>query len=143
VPGDVFEEDPSRLHLSDDPSNVWPEVPLVGIAFALPCLAKRLAGVSGEDGVDAASQLASVECDDIVPDGRWREISCALRCDDCSPGILFPFDECSSVIAGLGEHEAEVKPASSSTQAKAVLWSGRKTHAIHPATLARTASILP
>jgi len=109
VPGDVFEEDPSWLHFSDDPGNVWPEVPLVGIAFALPCLAERLAGISGEDGVDAAAQLASIECGDVIPDGRGCEISCALRCDDCSSGIGLPLDKCSRVKARLGQHESHIE----------------------------------
>ena len=107
--GNVFEEDPSRLHLSDDPGNVWPEVALVLGPFALTRLAERLAGISSEDGVDAAAQLASVECGDVVPDGRGCEISCALRCNDCSSGIGLPLDKCSRVKARLGQHESHIE----------------------------------
>jgi hypothetical protein len=51
---DVFKEHPSRFDFSDDPGNVWPQVPLVFVAFALACCAEWLAGVSGKDGVDCA-----------------------------------------------------------------------------------------
>ena len=66
--GNVFEKDPSWLHLGDDPSDVGPQVALVVCSFALACLAEGLTRVSGENGVDAPAQSASVEGGDIIPD---------------------------------------------------------------------------
>ena len=70
VTGDVFEEDPFRAALADDPRDVGPEVAgIVGTA-ALSGRAEGLAGISGEDDVEGAAEGAGIEGAQIIPDGR-------------------------------------------------------------------------
>ena len=128
--GDIFEEDPFEAvsKLSDDPGNVRPEVPLVVRAAALPGLAERLAWVSCKEGVEGSSKWLCVEGCEVIPDRGRGEVSGALRGDEARSRVFVNFDEASGVESGLCEHEAHIEPASSSTKAKAVLWSGRYTH---------------
>ena len=113
---DVFEKHPSGLDFSDDPGNVGPQVALVVFAAALSCMAERLTRVSGKDGVDRASEGASVECGDIIPYGGWGEISGPLCGNDALACVLIPFDKASCVEAGLGKHEAHIKATGSGAE---------------------------
>jgi hypothetical protein len=120
VTGDVFEKYPSGFDFSDDPGNVWPEVPLVVGPFALPCHAERLAGVSGKDGVDCAPKRSPVEGGNIVPDRGGGKVSGALACDDGLPGIWFPFDKATGVESGLGKQEAKIKATAACAEGQSV-----------------------
>lgn len=123
--GDVFEEDPFGIDLADDPGNIGPEVAFVVGTLALSCLTEGLAGVSGEDGVESAAEGPCVEGGDVVPYGRWREISGALSGDEDRSGVFFDFDPHSGSEGRFGQVEPHVEPAASATKAKAVFWSGR------------------
>ena len=123
--GDVFEEDPFRLDLADDPGDLWPQVSLVVCAAPLSGLGKRLAGVASEDGVERPSEWPSVEGGDIIPDRGGGEVSGPLSGDDGLPGVVLNFHPAQSSEAWFGKVEPQVKAASSTTQAKAVRWSGR------------------
>ena len=106
---DVFEENPSGFDFADDPGNVGPQVPLVVFALALSRMAERLAGVSGKDGVDDASERPSVEGGNVIPDGCRGEVSCALCGDDCRAGVFFPFDKASGVGLRLCQLQSHIK----------------------------------
>ncbi len=109
--GDVFEEDPIGIDLADDPGNIGPEVAFVVGTLALSGLAEGLTRVSGEDGIESATEGPCIEGGDVVPDRGWREISGALSGDKDRSGILLPFDEGAGVEAGFGQHEAHIKSA--------------------------------
>ena len=121
--GDVFEEDPFRLDLADDPGDLWPQVSLVVCAAPLSGLGKRLAGVASEDGVERPSEWPSVEGGDIIPDRGGGEVSGPLCGDDGPPGIFFPFDNATGVESRLCEHEAHIEATGSGAEGEAV--SGR------------------
>jgi hypothetical protein len=111
MPGDVFEEHPLWSAFADDAGNLGPEVAGVGRTTALSGRAEGLAGISGQHRVEGTTERPSVETAQIIPDWRGRKIPCALGCDEHSSGPVLPFDKGAGVIAGLGEHEAQIKAA--------------------------------
>ncbi|SDX87980.1 hypothetical protein SAMN04488238_1359 [Roseicitreum antarcticum] len=129
VAGDVFEKDPCGSAFPDDAGNIWPEVAGIVGPFAFASGAEGLAGISGEDDVEGPAKGTAVEAAQIVPDRRGREIPCALGGDEHSSGPVFPFDKGTRVIAGLGEHEAQIKASAACAEGQSV--PGTRHHAIH------------
>ena len=109
VPGDVFEEDPFRAAFPDDAGDIGPEMPRIVGAAAFARRTERLAGISGEDDIEGAAKGAGVEAAQIGPDRGRGEVSGCLRRDEHRPWPVLPFDEGAGVIAGFGEHEAQIK----------------------------------
>jgi len=107
--GDVFEEDPLWAAFGDDAGDVGPEVARVVGPAAFPGGAEGLAGISGEDDVEGAEKGPGIEAAEIIPDWSRGEVSRALGCDEHSSGPFLPLDKGAGVIAGLGEHEAQIK----------------------------------
>ena len=120
VAGDVFEEDPFGATLGNDPADVGPEVAgIVGTA-AFSRRAEGLARISREDGVKGTAEGAGVEAAQIVPDRGRGEIPCALGGDEHGAGPVLPFDKAPGVIAGLGEHEAQIKASAACAERQSV-----------------------
>jgi len=107
--GDVFEKDPFGAALGNDAGNLGPEVAGIIGSTAFASRAEGLAGISGEDRGEGPAEAAGVEAAQIVPDWGRGEIPRGLGGDENSSGPVFPFDKCAGVIAGLGEHEAQIK----------------------------------
>ena len=107
--GDVFQEDPFRATLPDDPGDVGPEVAGIVRSAAFPGRAEGLAGISGEDGIEGPAEGPGIEAAQVGPDRGRGEVSRALGRDEDRPWPVLPFDEGAGVIAGLGEHEAQIK----------------------------------
>jgi hypothetical protein len=120
VTGDVFEEDPFRAAFADDAGDVGPEVAGIVGPAALSGRAEGLAGVSGKDRIEGAAEGAGVETAQVGPDRRRGEVSRALGCDEDGAGPVLPFDEGAGVIAGLGEHEAQIKASAASAEGESV-----------------------
>ena len=120
VPGDVFEKDPFGTAFADDAGDVGPEVPRVVGATALSGRAEGLAGISGEDGVEGAAERQGVEAAQVGPDRGRCEVSGCLRRDEHRPWPVLPFDEGAGVIAGLGEHEAQIKASAACAEGQSV-----------------------
>jgi len=120
VPGDVFEEDPFRTAFTDDAGDVGPEVPRVIGAAAFSGRAEGLAGISREDGVECAVEGAGVEAAQVGPDRGRGEIPRALGCDEDGARPVLPFDEGAGVIAGFGEHEAQIKASAACAEGQSV-----------------------
>lgn len=120
VADDIFEEDPFGGAFSDDPGDVWPEVPGIVGAAALSGRAERLAGISGQDAVEGAAEASGVETAEIVPDWRRGEIPCALGHDEDGTRPFFPLDKGAGVIAGLGQHEAQIKASAACAEGQSV-----------------------
>lgn len=81
---DVLEEAPLEVwaEFSDDPGEVIPEPALVFCSKSLACEAFPLAWVSPDKGVDRSGKGLCIKGGDVVPYWGWREVSCALGCDD-------------------------------------------------------------
>jgi hypothetical protein len=121
VTGDILEEDPFGGTLANDTGDLWPEVAgIVGTA-AFSGGAERLAGISGQHRVEGTAKTPGVETAQIVPYWRRGEISGALGRVEYSSGIFIPFDEGAAVIAGLGEHEAQIKASTACAERQSVL----------------------
>ncbi len=120
VPGDVFEEDPFRAALADDPRDVGPEVPGIVGAAALSGRAEGLARIACEYGIEGAAEGPGVETAQVGPDRGRGEVARALGGNEDSARPVLPFDEGAGVIAGLGEHEAQIKASAACTEGQSV-----------------------
>jgi hypothetical protein len=120
VPGDVFEEDPFGAAFADDAGDVGPEVAGIVGAAALSGRAEGLAGISGEDGIEGATEGPGIEAAQVGPDRGWGEVPCALGSDEDGTGPVLPFHECAGVIAGLGQHEAQIKASAACAEGQSV-----------------------
>jgi hypothetical protein len=120
MPGDVFEEDPFRAAFADDAGDVGPKVAGITGAAALSGRAEGLAGISGQDGVERAAEGPGIEAAQVGPDRGRGEIPGALGCDEDSAGPVLPFDEGAGVIAGLGQHDAQIKATAACAEGQSV-----------------------
>jgi hypothetical protein len=119
VTGDVFEEHPLRATFADDTGDVGPEVAGIVSATALSGRAERLAGIACEDGVEGAAEGEGIEAAQVGPDRGRGEVSGCLRHED-RPWPVLPFDEGAGVIAGLGEHDAQIKASAACAEGQSV-----------------------
>ncbi len=120
MPGHVFEEDPFRAALADDTGDVGPEVTRVVGAAALSGRAEGLAGISGKDGIECALEGPGIEAAQVGPDRGRSEVSRALGGDKHRPWPVLPFDKGAGVIAGFGEHEAQIQASAACAEGQSV-----------------------
>jgi hypothetical protein len=120
VTGDILEEDPCGAALPDDAGDVWPEVARVVSATTLSGRTEGLAGVACEDDVEGTAEGAGVEAAEVGPDRGRGEISRALGRDEDGTRPVLPFDEGACVIAGLGEHEAQIEASAACAEGQSV-----------------------
>jgi hypothetical protein len=120
MPGDVLEEDPFGTAFSDDPGDVGPEVARIVGATALSGRAEGLAGISGEDGIEGPAEGTGIEAAQVGPDRGRGEVSRALGGDEDRPWPVLTFDESAGVIAGFGEHEAQIKASAACAEGQSV-----------------------
>ena len=141
--GDVLEEDPFGAAFVDDAGDLGPEVAGIVGSAAFSGGAEGLTGISGEDCVECPAEGAGVEAAKIVPDRGRDEISRALSRDEDGAGPVLPFDEGAGVIAGLGEHEAQIQASAAGAEGEPV--PGTKHHPIHrtPRALSRSGVTSP
>jgi len=118
--GDVFKEDPFRGAFPDDAGDLGPEVAGIIGSAALSGRAEGLAGIPGEDRVEGPAEAAGIEAVQVVPDWRGGKISCSLGCDEDGAGPVLPLDKGAGVIAGLGEHEAQIKASAARAEGQSV-----------------------
>lgn len=111
MPGHVLEKDPSGRALGDDAGDVGPEVAGVILAAALAGGRKRLAGVSGGDGIHDAAPRAAAEDGEVSPDRGGAKVSGALACDEAGAGVFVPLDVGGAGKARLGKLKTHVKAA--------------------------------
>ena len=120
VTSDIFEEDPFWGTFPDNPGDVGPEVAGIIGATAFASGAERLAGISGEDNVKGTAKGAGIEAAKFIPDWRRGEIPSALGSDEGGTRPVFPFDKGAGVIAGFGEHEAQIKASAACAEGQSV-----------------------
>jgi hypothetical protein len=120
VTGDVFEEYPFWGTFPGNPGDLGPEVPGVVGTLAFPSGTEGLAGISGEDDVEGAAKGTGIEAAEIIPDRGWGEIPGALCGDEDRARPVFPFDKGAGVIAGFGEHEAQIKASAACAEGQSV-----------------------
>lgn len=118
MPGDVFEEHPSRADLSDDPGDVGPEVAGVVRALALSGGAERLAGIARENRVDAPAPAIPDEGSHVGPHRGRSENTGAHPVDEGLLRAWLPFDEAFGVKVRLGKLKPEVEPSGPGAEGK-------------------------
>jgi hypothetical protein len=117
---DVLNEDPLGSAFADNAGDVGPEVAWIVGTTALSGRAEGLAGISGQHGVESTPEGPGVEAAQIIPDWRWGEIPRALGGDEHGAGPFLPFDKGAGVIAGLGQHEAQIKASAACAEGQSV-----------------------
>ena len=117
---DVFKKDPLRGTFSDDPGDLGPEVPRIVGPATLASGAEGLAGISGQHCVEGTVEGAGIEGSQVIPDWGWGEITSALGRDEDAAGPVLPLDEGAGVIAGLSEHEAQIKASAACAEGQSV-----------------------
>ncbi len=117
---DVFEKDPFWAALDDDAGDLRPEVAGIVRSATLSGGAEGLAGISGQHRVEGTAEGPGIEAAQIVPDRGRGEISGALGGGEHSSGPVLPFDEGAAVIAGFGQHEAQIKASAACAEGQSV-----------------------
>lgn len=117
---DVFEEDPFRATFADGARNVGPQVAGIVGAATLSGRAEGLARVSGKDDIKRAAEGPGVEAAQVGPDRGRGEVSGCLCRDEDRPWPVLPFDKGAGVIAGFGEHEAQIKASAACAEGQSV-----------------------
>jgi hypothetical protein len=120
MPCDVFEEHPLGSAFADDAGELGPKVTGIIVTTALSGGAERLAGISGQHGVEVTPEGPGFEAAQIVPDWCWGEIPCALGCNEDGARPILPLNERAGVIAGFGEHEAQIKATAACAEGQSV-----------------------
>jgi len=120
VPGDVLEKHPFGTAFADDAGDIGPEVPRIVGAAAFSGSAEGLAGISCKDGIEGPAEGACVEAAQVGPDRGRGEVSGALGGDENRPWPVLPFDKGAGVIAGFGEHEAQIKASAACAEGQSV-----------------------
>lgn len=117
--GDILEEHEGRLALADDAGDMRPEVPRVVRAPALSRDRERLARIARSDDIHCAAPRAAVEGSNIVPDNSLIQGRVFHPRHESGCGEGFPFDMAHSTIAGDGDGEPEIEPASAGAEREA------------------------
>jgi hypothetical protein len=120
VAGDVFEEDPCGTAFSDDAGDIGPEVAGIVGASTFSGGAEGLTGISGEDRIEGPAEGPGIEASQIIPDWGRGEVPRALGGNEDGAGPVLPFDKGAGVIAGLGEHEAQIKASAACAEGQSV-----------------------
>nr|WP_256479544.1 hypothetical protein [Paracoccus sp. 08] len=120
VTGDIFEEHPFGTACPDDAGDIGPQVAGIVGAAAPSCRAEGLTRVSGQDGIEGAAEGPGIEAAQVGPDRGRGEVSGCLRRDEHRPWPVLPFDEGAGVIAGFGEHEAQIKASAACAEGQSV-----------------------
>jgi len=117
---DVLNEDPFGDTFLDDPGDFGPKMSGIVGPTALSGRAERLAGISGQQSVEGTAEGPCIEAAQIIPDRGRGEIPRALGGDEDGAGPVFPFDKGAGVIAGLGQHEAQIKASAACAEGQSV-----------------------
>ena len=120
VTGYVFEEDPFGAAFPDDTGDVGPEMPRIIGATALSGGAEGLAGISGQDDVESPAKGTGIEGSQIIPDRSRGEVAGPLGRDEDSSGPILPLDESPGVIAGFGQHDAQIQASAACAEGQSV-----------------------
>lgn len=118
--GDVFEKDPLGGTFPDDAGDLGPEVAGISGAAALSGSAEGLTGIPGQHRVEGAAEGPGIETAQIVPDRRRSEILGVLGRNENGTRPVLPFHKGAGVVAGLGEHDAQIQSSAACAEGKPV-----------------------
>ena len=112
----VFEEDPARADVPDDPLCVWPDPSWVGRASeccvpSVACSGKGSTRDSCSDAIHCATPCSAAEGRDIVPDRRDIQGLVFHPRHESGRGFALPLDITNSSGSGVSELESEFESA--------------------------------
>lgn len=116
--GDVLEETPFRLDLTDDPGDIGPKVAGVLGALAMTGEGEGLARISGSDDMNAAAPRSAVKGSQIVPYRRWSQGRVRHPRHETGRGETVSLDKAHSAISRFGNVQSEVEAANAGAQAE-------------------------
>lgn len=118
VADNVFAEDPLGAELVDDPGDVRPKVPRIGLAEALARETKRLARIPGSEDIHAAAPRSAVEGAHIRPDRSIIQGLVRHPGHESGRSMCVPLDEANSPVSGFGDGEPQLQAARSCAEGK-------------------------
>ena len=118
--GHVFEEHPFGAAFVDDARDFGPEMAGIVGASTFPGGAEGLAGISGQHRVERAAEGPGIEAAKVVPDRGGRKVARALGGDEDGAGPVLPFHEGAGVIAGFGQHDAQIQASAACAEGQSV-----------------------
>lgn len=114
--GDVLQEDESRSHVTDDPSNGRPEPPVIVNSTASTGIGERLARESRSDDVHASTPRCAIEGREIVPDRRLIQSRLAHPRHENGRCVAVPLDTSHGSYVEACGSESDLESAVSITQ---------------------------
>jgi hypothetical protein len=120
VPGDVLEEAPLGLALSNDSGNVGPEVAGVGGTGTVTCDTERLARIPAMNHVNESVPDPGIERLEIRPNGSSLKDSVRHPGEEDVLRVRLDLDVADRAIAGNGEMESKVEAANSRTEGEPI-----------------------
>jgi hypothetical protein len=118
VSDDVLAKDPLRVDLGDDPRDVRPEVPGVGLAEPFAREAERLARVAGSEDIHTAAPRSAVEGAHVRPDRSIIQGLVRHPGHESGRSMCVPLDEANSPVSGFGDGESQLQAARSGAEGK-------------------------
>ena len=130
---DVFEDAEGGLALVHDPSDLGPQVPVVGSAHLGAGHAEGLTGVSAHDEIHAATPRSSVESDDVRPDRSFIQGTRRHSRDQIRGSVAFPLHHgdrtgCRGSKPSKGVVEPKLEAGSSGEEAEGAQDVGTYSH---------------
>jgi hypothetical protein len=128
VVGHVLEEAKNWRHLSDDPGDMWPEMPWILCSLSFSGDRERLARVAANNAIHDSTPRAAVEGLDIVPTRSRIQGLVRHPRHESGRGVSFPFDEAHGAGSGFGEPDSEFESSDPGAEGQDV--EGTKSHII-------------
>jgi hypothetical protein len=116
----ILEEAKSWTHLSDNPGDVWPEMPRIVGSAAFSCNRERLARVPPRDAIHDSTPRAAIEGLDIVPTRSLIQGLVFHPRHESGRRVSFPFDIAHGSGSGLGKFDSEFKSPDSGAEGQNV-----------------------
>ena len=106
--GDVLQEDESRSHVTDEPSDGRPEPPVIVNTEPLTRTRERLAGEAGSDEIHAATERSTIERGEVRPDRRSIQVRLFHPCHESGRCEGVPLNVSHGSGGDSGESEGEL-----------------------------------
>lgn len=119
MPGDVLEKNGGRPDLLDDASDFRPEMARIVLSPAVSGVGERLAGITGNDDMNAPAPRSSVKGADVIPDRRRSQGLVDHPRHENGRCECVSLDKTHSSVSGLHDMKSEIQPSDACAEAEA------------------------